>query len=165
MTSDKDQPLSLAGRRRRQEILAIASDAARSRARRQKATRSIGVIAVAGAIAAVVWPLAAPRSPISPPTAVTPPVSQPSTAVAPVLADALPTIHIVRQSRPNIVVQTIATDTTLVDRFAVRPSAGGWEAIGTDELLQQLSANGLAGGVVVRDGKPTIWFSAAADGH
>lgn len=130
-------------------------------------------------VAAIVVTAAALRSIVSshaptPPTAVTPPVAPPTKAPAPAVPPRSPEVvtapvapsdpvRLVKPPRMNIRIETVRTDPALVNRLAIPRTVGGWETIGTDELLRQLGDHGLAGGVIVRDGRTTIWFSAATD--
>lgn len=72
------------------------------------------------------------------------------------------TAYVVRPARVEVTITNLRTDPTLVDRLAVPRTVGGWETISTDELLRELHKSGLSGGVVVRQGKPTVWFSPSA---
>jgi hypothetical protein len=58
----------------------------------------------------------------------------------------------------TVTITTIKTNPNLLAELAVPRWADGWRRIGTDELLRELGRSGLAGGVVVRDGKPQLWF-------
>jgi len=67
--------------------------------------------------------------------------------------------------RPNrIAIEVIRSDPALVDRLAIPAGPPTWESIGTDELLRQLDRIGLAGGIVVKNGKRQVWFHAAGGG-
>jgi hypothetical protein len=56
-----------------------------------------------------------------------------------------PTTIVHRQTpepRPQVIVQRIATDPTLVDRLAVRTHGKGWQSLSDDEFLRQLDRAG-----------------------
>ena len=67
-----------------------------------------------------------------------------------------------RPAPKPVTITTVRTDPNLLAELAVPRSSGGWQRIGTDELLRELDRVGLAGGVVVQGGKPRLWFRAPA---
>ena len=166
-TNETSPELSAAGRRRREEILALATRQASVLRRRRAMRRVSGAAAVllgATVVALIVRNSEFNRpAPIADPSPVTQPIPT-QVAVTPVAPrpSVVTTAPASRPSRSAVVIQTIRTDPTLVDRLAVPRQIGGWETIGTDELLGELKAVGLAGGVVVRDGRSTVWFKPEA---
>ena len=166
--SDDDtftEMLSPAGRRRRHAILHTALKAARQRRVRRHAARAAAGGGMATAIA-IVTLLSLPRGETGPgkaniveapspkPTYVARPIA---TSPSPLLADR---VYVVRPRHVEVTIVSIATDRTLANQWAAPRSLAGAEVQRIDDavLMKALGSAGLSGGVVVREGRPELWW-------
>lgn len=130
-----EEPLSPTGALRRDEILAIAQRAARTRRLKRNFMRTAASVAC---VFAVVLILHRPLSPS---------MNIPSRPMA-----QLPT----SESKSTIVIERIETDPTIADRLSVLPRATQWQQIGDDELLQSLAKAGQPAGLIRVDGNTIL---------
>jgi hypothetical protein len=109
---------------------------------------------------------AGPASPLGPATLVAPGgPADPSRVPAAVPRPGRVVVVGRAASRPGsvpVVITRIATDPTLVDRLAVRGPPAGVERLDADGLQRALGSAGLAGGVIVRRGRPEVWWQPMA---
>lgn len=162
------EDLSPTGRRRREAILSAALAVAAGRRQRRRTLRLTAATAIAGVVvvAAVAGVVSRQSTPVIVHRPQTPPTTTVAVAPATLPAATQPAVKPSPEPRPRqVVIEVFHTDPTLVARLSVPQTPGGWEVIGTDELLRQLDRIGLAGGVVVRNGKSRVWFRPAEMPH
>ena len=131
-----EEPLSLTGARRREEILQIAQRAARSRRKTRYFMRGVASVACAIAVVLIVHRIHSPSANLAP--------------QSPIVR--LPT----SPSESAIVIDRIETDPTIADRLSVLPRAANWQPIGDDELLQSLAKAGQPAGLIRADGNTIL---------
>jgi hypothetical protein len=126
-----DEPLSVEGRQRRDQILDVAKRAARTHRRQRLAARSIaGSAAILGMIALVVH--TANQFQFRSPHPATPVVAL---------------VHPTSPPQQTLLVEQIQTDPTITQRLSVLPSPR-WQEINDDELIQSLANAGQPAGLV-----------------
>jgi hypothetical protein len=140
--SYENEPLSSAGKRRRESILGDALLAAKHR--RVRRLTPYGVTAGIAVIASVlVWNH---RVPPNRPTVV-------NHDQSPVKID-VPTSP--KTPSREIVITRIETDPTLLDRLRVPPQKPTWRTLSDEELLKQLAASGRPAGLAYVEGRTEL---------
>ena len=150
--TDTDVPLSEAGERRRQSILALALNGAHTRRRRRRLARGATALAAVASIAAAAVAAATlfhDRAAHEPPM-ITDRTPAP-TAVPPPAPPAPP-------GGREITIARIPTDPTLARRLAVHPQPNGWRYITDDELLDALGRAGKPAALAYDNGQPNLLF-------
>jgi hypothetical protein len=126
---DFDEPLSAQGYARRDQILALAKDAARSRRRRRRIMPAAGCAALVLAISLVGLRRHSPHLEIA---------VNPGTSSSDVSS-----------------VERIATDPTIASRLSVSTTPR-WETVDDTELLQSYAAAGQSAGLIRADGQTIL---------
>jgi hypothetical protein len=129
--SDVDPVLSDSGIARRERILMLALDEAKSRRRKRWALRASAVGVVVAGIGLVVRSM---TGSIAPPPVRPLAIQDPAPVPVP--------------SPPGIVVSRLETDPTIVDRLAIQADSHRWQTIGDEELLRGLADAGRPTGLI-----------------
>jgi hypothetical protein len=170
MTDDDDSNrtpdmLSPVGRRRREAILYVALQAAGKRRFHRRAVHAAAGCGVTALLAMVTLMLLPHRGtgPASPHVVEAPPPAPARITPAVTASPSLPLpdrVHVVRPHRVEVTIAPIRTDPTLVDQWAVPriTASGGVQRVDDVALMKALGSAGLSGGVVVRQGRPELWW-------
>lgn len=154
--NDESSNLSPAGVARREQILAIAQQAARTRRHRRQAARAAMSLAVVALVVTAALRALLPSRPTTIVEHAPTPTTQPTTPT-PETAPVSPRIVIARKPR-ILTIDRIGTDAALASRLKTPESSITIEKLTDDQLFSRLTEAGRPAGILQTKGRSKLIF-------